>query len=155
MKAKIVYTNHINWKMIFTQQLFYQQIKTANEYVGVWDRLYFPATSSGLLPCILPQNNECIFSSSVRAFLLSYMVCVTNHQYVYAAICCSLSSRSPSSWSVLSGLLKSDCRLSTPACTSAVPLHFIKHSFWLPFTGFFRKKFENPEELLAYFSKES
>lgn len=83
MKAKIVYTNHINWKMIFTQQLFYQQIKTANEYVGVGDRLYFPATSSGLLPCIPPQNNECIFSSSVRAFLLSYMVCVTNVVFVY------------------------------------------------------------------------
>lgn len=79
MKAKIVYTNHINWKMIFTQQLFYHQIKTANEYVGVGDRLYFPATSSGLLACIQPPNNECIFSSSVRAFFLSYMVCVTNH----------------------------------------------------------------------------
>lgn len=79
MKAKIVYANHINWKMIFTQQLFYQQIKTANEYVGIEDWLYFPATSSGLLACIHPQNNGCIFSSSVRAFLLSYMVCVTNH----------------------------------------------------------------------------
>lgn len=79
MKAKIVYANHINWKMIFTQQLFYQQIKTANEYFGVGGQLYFPATSSGLLACIQPQNNECIFSSSVWAFLLSYMVCVTNH----------------------------------------------------------------------------
>lgn len=27
MKAKIVYPDHINRKMIFTQQLFYQQIK--------------------------------------------------------------------------------------------------------------------------------
>lgn len=79
MKAKIVYTNHINWKMIFTQQLFYQQIKTANEYVGVGNRLYFPVTSSGVLLCILPQNNERILSSSVRASLLSYTVCITNH----------------------------------------------------------------------------
>lgn len=48
MKAKIVYAHHINWKMIFTQQLFYQQIKRASEYVGVRDWVYFPATSSGL-----------------------------------------------------------------------------------------------------------
>lgn len=92
MKAKIVYTNHINWKMIFTQQLFYQQIKTANEYFGAGDWIYFPVTSRGLfflpqnntsVPCILPQNNECIFSSSVRAFPLRYVVCVTKSLHVY------------------------------------------------------------------------
>lgn len=66
MKAKIVYTNHINWKMSFTQQLFYQQIKTASEYVGVRDWVCFPATSSGLQCRFRPRTDRSASSLPLR-----------------------------------------------------------------------------------------
>ena len=58
MKAKIVCANHINWKMIFTQQLFYQQIKATGStlVLGIGFTFQQLLVGSNAIFCLEPES---------------------------------------------------------------------------------------------------